>query len=167
MTVLQQKPGAEWEITHFASQFLTEIEKKYSINELELLAVVWSIENFRIFVYGTEFEVVTDHKALTTILRNNRADKTFSSRITRWVDRLLPFQFNVVHAPGRTIGIADFFSRHSSEIASNIHKIKAEEMWNNWFTVNEITRNKLVSDTSQAQNAREQPIAPYAVNDSQ
>ena len=65
------------------------------------------------------------------------------------------------------LGIADYLSRQHSENASNIHKIKAEEMWNNWFTVNEITKNKFVSDTAQAQNAREQPIAPYAVNDSQ
>ena len=36
--------------------FFTEFEKKYSINELELLAVVWAIENFRNFVYETELK---------------------------------------------------------------------------------------------------------------
>ena len=86
------------------------------------------MQNFENFVHGTEFEVVTDRKAVTTILRDNRANKTFSSRLTRWVDRLLPFQFTVVHAPGRIMGIADYLSRHPSENASNIHKIKAEEM---------------------------------------
>ena len=44
--VLQQKPGAEWVTTHFALRFLTEFEKKYSMNELELLAVVWFIAKF-------------------------------------------------------------------------------------------------------------------------
>ena len=33
--------------------------------------------------------------------------------------------------------------------------------------MNEITKNKFVTDTSQTQNAREQPVAPHAANDSQ
>ena len=30
----------------FASRYLTDVEKKYSIGELELLAVVWGLERF-------------------------------------------------------------------------------------------------------------------------
>ena len=73
---------------------MTVFEQKYSINELELLALVWLIENFRNYVYGTDFEVVSDHKALMTVLKDNKANKTYktySSRLDRWVDRLLPF----------------------------------------------------------------------------
>ena len=147
--MLQQEQEEGWETTHYASRFLTEFEQKYSINELELLAVVWAVEYFRNFVYGTEFEVVSDHKALTTILRGNRGNKTYSSRLTRWVDRLLPFQFRVVHAPGRTMGMADYLSRHPSESKGNDNKIKAEELWHNWFTVNEITKqSNSVLDTA-------------------
>ena len=40
------------------------------------MAVMWAIENFR-NVYGTEFEVVSDHKALMTILKDNRGIKQF------------------------------------------------------------------------------------------
>ena len=63
--VLQQKTDEGWQATHFASRFLTTFEQKYSINELELLAVVWAIENIRNYVYGVQFEVKSDHKALT------------------------------------------------------------------------------------------------------
>ena len=112
--VLRQKTGKGWQATHFASSFLTNFDQKYSNNELELLAVVWTIENFRNYVYGTQFEVVSDHKALTSILKGNRANKTYSSRLTRWVDRLLPFQFTVTHSPARTVGMADYLSRHPS-----------------------------------------------------
>ena len=55
--VLQQQTEQGWRATHFASRFLTSFKQKYSINELELLAVVWAIENFRNCVYGTQFEV--------------------------------------------------------------------------------------------------------------
>ena len=158
--ILQQQHEGGWETTRFASRFLTEFEKKYSINELELLAVVWAIENFRNFVYGTEFEVVSDHKALTTILKDNRSNKTFSSRLTRWVDRLLPFQFKVVHAPGRTMGMADYLSRHPSESNNNENKIKAEELWHNWLlTVNQIMKtDNIVSEIQRPQQKQNQPI---------
>ena len=40
--ILQQQNEGEWETTHYASRFLIEFGKKYSINKLELLAVVWA-----------------------------------------------------------------------------------------------------------------------------
>ena len=61
--VLQQKTEDGWQATHFASRLLRTFEQKYSINELELLAVVWAIEEIKNYVYGTQFEVVSDHKA--------------------------------------------------------------------------------------------------------
>ena len=65
--VLQQKCEEGWVATHFASRFLTTFEQKHSINELELLAVVWAIESFRNYVYGIQFEIISDQKALTAI----------------------------------------------------------------------------------------------------
>ena len=45
--VLQQKESNnEWRPICFASRFLTNFETKYSINELELLAIVWAVEHF-------------------------------------------------------------------------------------------------------------------------
>ena len=76
--------------------------------------------DFRNYVYGTEFEVVTDHKALVSILKGNRGNKTYSSRLTRWVDQLLPFQFSIRHEPGRTLGMADYLSRHPSPFDNNL-----------------------------------------------
>ena len=69
--MLQQKQEG-WETTQHASQVLTEFEQKYLINQLESLAVVWTIENVQNFACGTEFEVLLDHKALMTILTYNR-----------------------------------------------------------------------------------------------
>ena len=93
-----------------------------------------------------------------TILKDNRAHKTFSYRQTRWAERLLPFQFKVVHAAGRTMGMAVYISRHPSPSNSNELKIKAEEFWNNWLTKNELTIWKTVSEKLPQQSIPEQPI---------
>ena len=99
-----------------------------------MLAVVWSIENYRNYVEGEKFNVVTDHKALATILKGNKGNKSYSSRLTRWVDRLLPFDFEIEHAPGRTMGLADYLSRYPSKQKGE--NVKAESLRNNWLTVN-------------------------------
>ena len=97
--VLQQCEENKWKPISCASRFLSELESKYSINELELLAVVWSVEHFKDFVDRVAFGIVSDHKALQTVLKSNKGNKTFSSRMTRWVDRLLPLDFAIVHTP--------------------------------------------------------------------
>ena len=96
--VLQQsQENGEWKPFCFASRFLTNFEAKYSFNELEILAIVWAVELFKNYVYGVQFKILSDHKALMSVLRSNRVNKTFSSQLTRWVDSLLPFEFQVVH----------------------------------------------------------------------
>ena len=61
-----------WIPISYAPRFLTESEAKYSINESELLAVVWTIEHFKNYVYGEKFGVVSDHKALQSVLKANK-----------------------------------------------------------------------------------------------
>ena len=57
--------------------------------------------------------IVTNHKALVSLLNgNNKKNKTMFSRLTRWLDRLIPFDFQVEHKPGAKIGLADYLSRH-------------------------------------------------------
>ena len=60
---------------------------------------------------GKEFVIATDHKALTSALGEHRSNKRYQSRLTRWVDQLLPYQFKVIHIPGKDMGIVDYLSR--------------------------------------------------------
>ena len=113
---LQREENNEWKPISFASRFLTEMESKYFINELGLLAIVWSVEYFRSYVYGDAFKIISDRNALATVLTGQKANKTYSSRLTRWVDQLLLFDIGVKHGPGRTLGIADYLSRNPSPI---------------------------------------------------
>ena len=85
---------------------------KYSTNELELLSVVWSTNHFKYYLLGSKFEIITDHTALLSALKPNRANKSRQSRLIRWVDKLLPFTFSIQHIPGKDMGFTDYLSRN-------------------------------------------------------
>ena len=71
---LEQKCGFTWETIAFASRFLNNLESRYSTNELELLAVVWLLEHFIHYLYGSKLILQTDHQALLTALKENRGN---------------------------------------------------------------------------------------------
>ena len=85
----------------------------------------------------------------------NKGNKTFSSQLTRWVDRLLPFEFEVVHVAGRTLGMAGYLSRHPTDLQEA--SIKAETLWNEWFTVISINSLNDVLENKQATSERSNP----------
>ena len=114
--VLEQETCDGWETISYASRFLNKAEEKYSINELELLGVVWALEHFKHYLLGHHFIVQTDHRALLSILKE-RSSKIHQSRLTRWYDRLIPFNFTIEHIAGTKMGLADYMSRNPSELA--------------------------------------------------
>ena len=64
---------------------------KYSVGELELLAVVWGLERFRFHLYGKQVQLFSDHQALEPLLKKNKSNKQYSAQLTRWLDRLNHF----------------------------------------------------------------------------
>ena len=116
--VLEQHSASGWHPISFASRYPNPAEKKHSTNELELLAVVWATEHFRNYIYGRYFTGISDHKALLTLLNSSpKGNKTFFSRLTRWYDHLVPYDFKVEHIQGSKKGMADYLPRFPSAAA--------------------------------------------------
>ena len=111
-TLWQEQHNGELKPIAFASRFLSDTEKKYAINELELLAVVWGLEHFRLYIYGKPIKLLTDHQALEPLIKRNRSNKTYSARLTRWLDRLAHFSINVNHIAGKHLALTDYLSRN-------------------------------------------------------
>ena len=111
-TLWQKQNDGNLKPIGFASRFLSDTEKKYAINELELLAVVWGLEHFRLYIYGKPIELLTDHQALEPLIKRNRSNKTYSARLTRWLDRLAHFDIKIKHIAGKHLALTDYLSRH-------------------------------------------------------
>ena len=84
------------------------------------MGVICFIEHFKFYFNGKPFTVIADHRTLLSTMRENRANKSYNSRLTRWVDRLLPFDFLIDHLPGSNMGLVDYISREPQQKAVNI-----------------------------------------------
>ena len=126
---LEQETPDGWATIAYASRFLNSCENKYSVNELEVLVIVWAIENFKYYLYGRRFTLITDHQALVSALQCKKNNKIYQSRLTRWIDRLLPFDFDIKHLAGSKMGLIDYISRHS------VGKPQPPAYWDEQFVV--------------------------------
>lgn len=119
-------------IIAYASRSLTKVERKYSQPEKEALALVWAVERFHFYVFGREFELVTDHKSLEGIFSPKSKP---CARIERWVLRLQSYKYKTVYQPGKT-NIADPLSRLIPEKTDHINEInesQGDEAYINWI----------------------------------
>ena len=105
--VLLQNQGDGPVPVSYASHSLSSVEQRYSQTEKEALGLVWACEKFHPYVYGMAFDLVTDHKPLQVIYGPRSKP---CARIERWVLRLQPYTFKIVHVPGGK-NIADPLSR--------------------------------------------------------
>ena len=82
---LEQLDCDGWKTVAFASRFLNNTEERYSIKELELLGVVWAIEYFKYYIFGNYFTILTNRRALLSVLKSHRSNKSNNSQLTRWI----------------------------------------------------------------------------------
>ena len=106
-TLLQEQPEGGTRPIGYWSRALTEAEHNYTTTEKQCLAVVWRILTLRPYLYGSAFNLRTDHEALRWV--RNLADS--SSRLARWCLRSAEYDFEVQYRPGVKHQLADGVSR--------------------------------------------------------
>ena len=81
-----QEQNGESRTICYASRSLSDVERRYSQREKEALALLWACERFHMYIYGIDFELLTDHKPLEYIYSKK---PNASERVNRWVLRLI------------------------------------------------------------------------------
>ena len=77
----------------YASRSLKGAKRRYSVTDLEALAVVWAVKTFKSYVMGTRFKVVTDHNALKALV----SKASLEGWLACWADFLMGFDFEIIY----------------------------------------------------------------------
>ncbi len=103
-----------WHPIAYRSQSMSKEERNYEIYDREMLGLIRALEDWRHFLEGISFEVITDHKNMewwTTMRDLNR-------RQARWSLYLSRFTFKVTYKKGESMQ-ADALSRFSKDHVSD------------------------------------------------
>ena len=156
--LIQITASQERNIVAYASRSLTDCESRYSQTEREGLAVVWGVEHFHLYLYGSTFQVITDHKPLETIY--NKPTCKATARLERLQLRLQPYKFRVVYRPGAS-NPADYMSRHPvSKPTTPGHKSRVDAYVN--FVTTNATPNAVTLQEIQDATAKDQTLQSLA-----
>ena len=90
----------------FFSRKLSEMQQKYSVTEIELLAIVETLKEFKGMLWGQDIKVYTDHKNLT-----RDALGLTSDRVYHWWLLLEEYAPDIIYIKGIHNTVADALSR--------------------------------------------------------
>jgi len=117
--VLMQDQGKGLQPIAFMSKKMLDAETRYPVHEQELLAIINSLSNWRHYLSGRKFTLMTDHHSL----KHFKTQPQLSGRQSRWKDVIANFDFDIEYIQGDKNVVADGLSRrpdhaHSSELLS-------------------------------------------------
>ena len=108
VVVVYQYLDNQRRVIAYAPRSLSPSERNYPAHKLEFFALKWAItDKFHEYLYGAEFQVLTDNNPLTYVLTTAKLDATGH----RWAAALSNYTFSIYYKPGRNNTDADALSR--------------------------------------------------------
>ena len=95
----------EGHVIGYASRTLSRSESNYSVIQRECLAIVWGMKQFRHYLLGRPFQLMTDHAPLQWL-----AEQKSEGLLCRWALAVQEYDFSIVYRKGVSNGNADALS---------------------------------------------------------
>jgi len=92
----------------YASRTLSPAESKYSVSELECLAIIWLVGKFRHYLFERPFTIITDHCSICAL---KMAKNLTNARLLRWQVKLQSMKYTIEYTKGASHHLADCLSR--------------------------------------------------------
>ena len=105
--ILSQNQNSKEVVVSYGGRALTNAESKYNTTEKELCAIIYALKKFRSYIYGSKFEIYTDHQPLKYL----KSLKNPQGRLGRWMLTLGQHDFDILYKPGKLNFPADVLNR--------------------------------------------------------
>ncbi|XP_036322083.1 uncharacterized protein LOC118736086 [Rhagoletis pomonella] len=102
----------------------------------EALALVWAVGRFHNYLFGREFELISDHKPLETIFGPRSIP---CARIERWFLRLQSYKYKIIYKSGKS-NIADPLSWLLNASPEAVAFDEYAEHYVNWIIANAVPK---------------------------
>lgn len=102
----------------YESRKLNDTERKYTVQEKEMTAIVHCLRTWRHYLLGSKFVVRTDNIATSYF----QTQKKLSPKQARWQDFLAEFDMWIEYKPGRTNLVADALSRKAELVSLKLQE---------------------------------------------
>ena len=106
----QRQPDGSWRPVTFVSRSMTPTEQRYAQIEKEALTLTWACDRLNQYLIGSKFTLETDHKPLIPLLSTKNLED-LPVRIQRFRLRMMRYQYDIIHVPGKDLNTADYLSR--------------------------------------------------------
>lgn len=107
VAVISQVQGSEEKVIAYVSRMLTESQMKYCTTHRELSAVVIFVKYFRLYLFGRQFKIRTDHASFIWLKRFKQPE----GMVARWISVLDTYDYLIEHRKGSQHTNADVLSR--------------------------------------------------------
>ena len=91
----------------FASSKLSGAQLAWAAIEKEAYAIIWSLNKFRTWIFGSLITIFADSNPLTYLT----ASATKSAKLSRWILALQEFDITFKYVKGRNHVVPDYLSR--------------------------------------------------------
>src|SRR5271156_2911995 len=142
-TLSQKMNDGHDRVVSFAAKKLSKEERNYSVTRRELLAIVYFVDYFKIYLTN-HFLIRTDHKCLIHL----DSMKNFDGQLARWMLKLSQYNYTIKYRKNADHVDCDMLSRFP--YSDNISEIPTENK--NEFVMEKFCRKSKGTDTSDLNN---------------
>ena len=123
--LVQESDDMVEKVIQYVSHTLSNTQRKWATIEKEAYAVVFCIEKLRVYKFGSQFHVYTDHKPLLSVFTK----ALNNTKIQRWGILLAEFGATISYRSGRHNIRADMLSRIKHTANDNVAVIDTEDIF--------------------------------------